>query len=415
MAVLSQLQQLAQGVADSETAEGKVEALTQAFELFSRETARLEGAYKALKKKFATVDIELERSNRALNDKVAELDIITTYLHSILNNMSQGILFVALTGDVTTFNQAAERMLETSGDCVLLSQYWDHFADDFFNFSMREALAMGQAPETAFVTLGLRELEVSTTFVLQGEESMQGLILLLRDITEIRRLQVIASRNDRMKELGEMAASVAHEIRNPLGGIKGFASLLCRDLEGRPELQQMAQYIVEGATTLDRLVTDVLNYSRPVQMQLEITDINHQLRMICDFVRADGNLGEGIVLDVITSSTPLKVPLDLQMFKSAILNLLVNGAQAMPGGGTITMAVQEGEGKVCVTVSDSGEGIPSENLEKIFSPFFTTKSEGNGFGLSEVHKIIQAHGGTIDVASKQGQGTIFTIKIPLKA
>ena len=244
---------------------------------------------------------------------------------------------------------------------------------------------------------------------------MRGLILLMRDITELRRLQTIASRDDRMKELGAMAASVAHEIRNPLGGIKGFASLLCRDLEEKPEMQQMAEYIVEGATTLDRLVTDVLNYSRPLQMHIEVVDIVDNIRGIIDFVRADQSLGENVSIDFVASKESLSVPIDQQMFKAAMLNLIVNGAQAMKEGGVLRLSCSEDKRYTTITVTDTGVGISAENLEKIFSPFFTTKTEGNGFGLSEVHKIIQAHGGDIDVTSEMGQGTTFTIKLPLKA
>jgi len=416
--VLSQLQAVAQEVSESKTPEERIAALTQAFDLFSQETIRLETAYQSLQQKFATVNVELQETNRALNDKVGELDMMTTYLNSIVGNMTQGLLFVDLSGDVTTFNRSAERMLGLSYDKVLLKKYWESFGDDFFGFSMQTALATGEVPASAYVTVegaNPRELEVSTTFVLHGDESMQGLILLMRDITELRRLQTIASRDDRMKELGAMAASVAHEIRNPLGGIKGFASLLCRDLEEKPEMQQMAQYIVDGATTLDRLVTDVLNYSRPLQMHIEVVDIVENIRGIIDFVRADQSLGDNISIDFVASKEGLCAPIDQQMFKAVLLNLIVNGAQAMKEGGVLKIACSEEKGCSIITVADTGVGITAENLEKIFSPFFTTKTEGNGFGLSEVHKIIQAHGGDIDVVSEVGEGTTFTIKLPLKA
>lgn len=180
-------------------------------------------------------------------------------------------------------------------------------------------------------------------------------------------------------------------------------------------MQQMAQYIVDGATTLDRLVTDVLNYSRPLQMHIEVVDIVENIRGIIDFVRADQSLGDNISIDFVASKEGLCAPIDQQMFKAVLLNLIVNGAQAMKEGGVLKIACSEEKGCSIITVADTGVGITAENLEKIFSPFFTTKTEGNGFGLSEVHKIIQAHGGDIDVVSEVGEGTTFTIKLPLKA
>lgn len=412
--VLSQLQEVAQGMSACRTPEEKIATLLEAFELFSKETSRLEGAYRSLQQQFRSVNVELEETNRALNAKVLELDVTTNYLQSILQNMSQGILFVGTTGTITTYNPAAERMLHHPVDSVLWLPYQDTFSDTFFGFSMKDALATSTVPATTYVTTESgRELAVAATASSHADASAQGLILLIRDITELRHLQTIASRSDRMKELGEMAASVAHEIRNPLGGIKGFASLLVRDLADREELKQMAEYIVEGTITLDRLVTDVLNYSRPVQMQLETTDVGEVLEGVCAFAEADRSLGDAVKLELSCTDT-VEVALDQHMFRSAILNLLVNGAQAMPDGGTITISLRKEARQAVVTVSDTGIGIAADNLEDVFSPFFTTKPEGNGFGLSEVHKVVQAHAGTIDVTSEVGTGTTFTIALPLK-
>ena len=132
--VLSQLQAVAQEVSESKTPEERIAALTQAFDLFSQETLRLEGAYQTLQQKFATVNVELQETNRALNEKVGELDMMTTYLNSIVGNMTQGLLFVDLSGDVTTFNKSAERMLGLSYEKVLLKKYWESFGDDFLGF-----------------------------------------------------------------------------------------------------------------------------------------------------------------------------------------------------------------------------------------------------------------------------------------
>ena len=272
------------------------------------------------------------------------------------------------------------------------------FTDELFGFSIKGALESYKAPEACYASIEgatPKELEVATAFVLQGNTSTRGLIVLLRDITELRRLQAVNRRNDRMKELGEMAA----------------ASLLVRDLEERADLQQMAQYIVDGTITLDRLVNDVLNYSRPLQLHFEHIDLSSQLIAATEIVKADTALAEKLTITLELPSDPIVIPLDIHLFRSALLNLISNGAQAMPDKGSMTFTASIEGNAVQLLIRDTGVGIPKENLEKVFSPFFTTKTKGNGLGLAEVHKIVLAHGGTIDVSSEEGQGTTFTIKL----
>ncbi len=418
-----------QTVAEQTSSSPSAKALSKAFELFTKETVRLEEAYAELKKQFNTVNLKLEISNQKLQQKVSELDFNSYYLNSILSNISQGILFIDLKGDITTYNDAAEMILEKESDTVLFQNFWLNFPDELFGFSIRQALSNKKAPLTTFTHFtskngSQRDLEIDTTFALnkslltqhssQRLESMQGIIILIRDITEIRRLQMAANRNDRLKELGEMAAMVAHEIRNPLGGIKGFASLLERDLQNQPELQKMASYIVEGTHSLNNLVTRVLNYSRPLQLEIELTDIVALGKELLQQTAADAALGHGIEMKIDALVSPLMISIDSQLIRSALLNLIVNAIQAMPLGGNLVLKVIPINDFVQIQVIDTGIGIPKENLEKLFSPFFTTKEEGNGFGLAEVYKVVQLHGGTIEVSSTLGKGTTFTVKLPLK-
>lgn len=413
-----------------ETSE-KHSTLNRAFELFSLEADRLEGAYNSLKEEFTAIHEELESTNKKLIRKVAELDITTYYLESILGNISQGLLFIDLNGDVTTYNDTAEKIFKTSKESVLFHNFWLNFSDDCFGFSMREALATKSSPHVVFTTLKNennsqdKDLEVNTTFVNEEGKSgkgyyrevavkkLQGIIILIRDITDIRKLQLVANRNDRLKELGEMAAMVAHEIRNPLGGIKGFASLLRRDLKDNPEQMQMASYIVEGTDILNRLVTNVLNYSRPLDVRMEAADIITILNELKRHLEADANINDQIKISLVHKRDKLLLKLDPQLIKTAFLNLLVNAQQAMDNKGEITLSVEEDSPYAIIKIADTGCGIPQENIEQIFSPFFTTKTEGNGFGLAEVHKVIQEHEGTIEVESTINVGTTFILKLPL--
>lgn len=411
------LQETTSAVKNASTAQEKASYLDQAFELFKQETEKLAAAYWNLQKKFEAVNVELQTSNEKLNKKVVELNFITNYMDSILNQMSQGLVFVDLTGTITTYNKAAEELIGVNSERVLLRSFWSIFPDELFGFSLRKALGSKATPNIIFATIKgrnneSREVEVNTNFIQQN--GAQGIIILFRDITELRQLQIIASRNDRLKELGEMAAMVAHEIRNPLGGIKGFASLLERDLKEHPEMAKMAGYIIEGTNTLNRLVNAILNYSRPVQLRLESTNLVALMNELVEHILADSSISPTIKIGVEASKQEITAPTDPAIIKGAILNLVVNSIQAMPDGGRISIVVDEALGHAIIQVVDTGVGISPENLNKLFSPFFTTRSEGNGFGLAEVHKVVQAHGGTIEAESIISQGTSFTLKLPLQ-
>jgi len=377
-----------------------IELLTNAFEQFTQKTTALKNAYSSLKKQFLAVNLQLEKKNRELN--------------SILTNISQGILFISLEGIITTYNASAETILDVSKDSALSRPFRENFPDDIFGFSIQKALSCGDVPPTFFSTLpSEKELEVTANVILSGDKHHNGIIVVIRDITKIRRLEAVANRNDRLKDLGEMAASMAHEIRNPLGGIEGFASLLCRDLHDNIPLHNMAKRIVTGSQALNRLVSNVLHYARPIQTNFAHTDLTHMITEVHSIFSADTLLSENINMIIDIPKTEVTAHLDREAIKSALLNLIINGAQAMPDGGKLKISLNTTSHNTIFTVNDTGTGIPEDMHEKIFSPFFTTKENGNGFGLSEVYKVIQAHNGTIEATSKPGD-TTFTIKIPIK-
>lgn len=416
-----------------DTDDEKFASLSRALELFSLETDRLEGAYNSLKEEFTSIYQELEATNKKLIRKVSELDVMTFYFESIVSNIGQGIVFIDLNGDVRTYNAAAEKIFETKKKAVLNCSFWQNFDDALFGFSLRETLASRFTPamtQTQFINKDgeKRELEINASFIQEEGKSdesyssevtlkkLEGVIVLIRDTTEILLLQSLANRNDRMKELGEMAAMLAHEIRNPLGGIKGFASLLKRDLKEMKmaKLEEMAGFIVSGTETLNQLVTNVLNYSRPISPQVKTTDLValvKELKMHYDGDPKHLSVKSELVLDCKCSK--LQALADPSLLKLAILNLLANSFDAMDHKGNVSLTLSKNKNFAIIEVIDNGCGIPAANLEKIFTPFFTTKPDGNGFGLSEVHKVIEAHNGHIEVNSEVGKGTTFRIEIPL--
>ena len=407
--ILQQLQQSAELALKSQSAQEGVQHLSRAFALFSEEATRLKTAYAKLQERFQTV-------NQELGAKVLELRRITHYLNNILKNISDAILFIDLEGMVTMINDAAQKLLKIKAEENLFKKYWTLFPDDYFGFSMREALKFGISQKLLYKSYpnDRKEVEISTTFVYEGPKLYHGMIVVLRDVSEKQKLQLIANRNDRMKELGEMAATVAHEIRNPLGGIRGYASLLYRDLEKEKHLQEMAGTIIEGTKSLEKIVTAILHYARPIQIQPQTLDLAVYLKQICKFIKVDPAFPENVELKTHIPYMPLLAPFDPEALKSALLNLLFNAFQAMPQGGVLTVSLLKMDASCQIAISDTGIGMEEELMKSLFSPFFTTKQKGNGLGLVETQKIIQAHFGAIDVRSQPKKGTAFTLTLPLK-
>lgn len=401
--ILQQLQESTSLALKSQTVQEGVQHLSRAFALFSEEASRLKKEYIRLQERFQTV-------NQELGVKVAELGRLTHYLNNILKNISDSILFVDLEGTVTIVNNAAQHLLKLKPESVLFKKFWEVFQDDTFGFSMREALKFGISHRLLY----RKEMEISTTFVYEGPKLYHGMILVLRDISEKQKLQLIANRQCRMKELGEIAATVAHEIRNPLGGIRGYASLLYRDLESNKHLQEMANLIIDGTKSLEKVVSAILHYSKPIQIQPQTLDLGACLKQIGKFIKIDPAFPSNVKLALHIPDAPLLAPIDFDALKSAMLNLIFNAFQAMPHGGALTIALLKMEATCQIVVTDTGIGIEEEQLKSLFSPFFTTKQKGNGLGLVETQKIVQAHFGAIDVRSQPGFGTTFTLTLPLK-
>jgi PAS domain S-box-containing protein len=416
--LLSQLKDVADKAMNSKNIDEGMKYLSTAFKLFSRETNNLKAEYAILKQRFENVNEELEKTNIVLRKKIKERNIVSNYLSSILKNISQGIIFIDSDGVIITINNAAQKILGIVQEKLLFKTFWSNFSDDFFGFSMRKSLNLGISHNLNYITLSSNEktqkqIEISTTFI-HDKYASQGMIVVLRDISEIKRLELVANRNDRMRELGEMAASVTHEIKNPLGGIRGYASLLYRDLENSKHLQEMAGHIIEGTKSLERLVNNVLHFSRPIKATLVPCNISLVIQEIINFIKVDPSFPKEILLECHIPKEKFLVSLDKELFKSAILNLIINATQAIENFGKITISLIKNNASCMIGISDTGKGIEQKNLENIFSPFFTTKKHGNGLGLSETFKIIQAHCGTIDVRSRVDLGTTFTIILPTK-
>jgi signal transduction histidine kinase len=264
------------------------------------------------------------------------------------------------------------------------------------------------------IQVGEREFPAAlkATAVMDMNREIIGAVLTFSDLTALKQMEEEVQQSRILSALGEMAATVAHEIRNPLGGIGGYAGLLARGLEQDDPKRRLVEKIIQGVSSLNKIVSNLLYYTRKTvlrSVRLDLVEyLDEQLGAVEIEVEKD-NLP--IVIERKFPDGPVEAEIDPEKFSQVMLNLCFNGVHAMEAGGTLTVELAKQDGSPCIRVRDTGCGIPTENLEQIFTPFFTTKEQGTGLGLAIVRKIVDLHGGSIGVRSTVGQGTEFSITL----
>lgn len=240
-----------------------------------------------------------------------------------------------------------------------------------------------------------------------------GRVVLMHDISQIKKLEEQVLRHDRLVSLGKMAAGVAHEVRNPLSSIKGFATLLGSRFTEESEEKEAAGLLIREVERLNRSITELLNYARPLPLSPETIMLKDFLQNSIKLIAGDAQ-ELGITIDCRCSDDTLTATVDRDRLKQVMLNLFLNSMQAMEDGGQLTVTVEPGQdaATTAISVTDTGGGIAEEIMGRVMDPYFTTKPEGTGLGLAMVHKIIDEHGGSVRIKSSKGQGTTVTVTLP---
>ncbi len=248
-----------------------------------------------------------------------------------------------------------------------------------------------------------------------AHDRLNGEVARLGD--ELKRKNAQLRRRDRLAALGEMAAGLAHEIRNPLGGMALYASMLEGELKTQPRAQSAATKISQAVRSLERLVSDILDFAQEDRLDRQVAPLGPIL------ARLDESLlpwmeQYGAVVEIEASASAFEADCDPRRLGQVLLNLMMNGLQAAGDGGTVGLNARSfaskdgGASGVRIEVWDSGPGIATEALDRIFNPFYTTKDTGTGLGLAIVHRIVEAHGGTITAANRAEGGAKFTLTLP---
>ena len=408
-----------------------IEALIKKMEAFNEVAEQLQRSYDELQVRIKKLDLELADKNKELEKNLVEKEEVKNYLNDILESLTNGVIVVDRLGRITTFNQTAGNLTGLKPQNCLGKTLKEVFPFDLFENlvsrlekNRRETVSQDQditTPDKKII-----HARVSASPVWDNHGGQIGTVLILQDRTDLRRLEEFAHRNQRLREMGEMAAGIAHEIRNPLGSIELFASLLKKDLEGDPEKAELVQHIRAGVQNMDRIISTLLLFAKSSQPSRQQCDINLLLAELLDGLD-DIRVPDNIMVVRDFGKEEMLANGDRELLRQVFPNLIRNAIQAMPDGGELRLQTEKAlipvsgseSGKdagarkfITVTVTDTGGGICADDLSKIFNPFFTTKDKGTGLGLAISHNIIKAHQGTIEAVSEEGKSTSFRVKIP---
>jgi two-component system sensor histidine kinase HydH len=334
----------------------------------------------------------------------------------VVSNLPVGLIVLDRDGTVAFLNRPAGSLLDQSpedqtglpADRVLPQPLLDLMRNRSHQETVLER-------EISYSLNGREEMPISLSMAsIMTEDSVYaGEVIILRDLRQVKDLENTVKRQEKLAAIGNLAAGVAHEIRNPLSSIKGFATHFKeRFSEGSPD-KQAASILIQEVDRLNRVVTELLEFSRPSDIEAKTVDLRELIDRSLAFVQEDA-AQKNIEVDVSWNTPSDRIEVDPDRLSQALLNLYLNAVQAMESGGSLQVAVSGDDGQVRIDVTDSGPGIAPEMINTVFDPYYTSKGSGTGLGLAIVHKIVEAHRGQIRVFSRPGRGTTFTLLLPKK-
>ena len=363
----------------------------------------------------------LRKTSQELRAKSMDYEDLRTMQDHILKSVRSGILTMDLEGQMTSCNPAAENITGYSyaelksrwhdifGDSIKgLFGHTDDLKDRPYRFDGQIAKKNGD----------MAILGISASLLRDDKNDIHGIILVFQDITKLVEMEEKIRRQEQLAMVGSLAAGIAHEIRNPLASLSGSIQVLQGELHLEGDEKHLMDIVVRETDRLNTIITEFLDYARPQTIQAERILVSSVLDETILLLKNSRDFREGITIRV-DADPNVVIRGDAQRMRQVFWNLLINSCQAMPDRGEITVSTLPlsyggGDAAWCeIIIQDTGCGISPEYLDKIFDPFFTTKTSGTGLGLAIVNRIIEDHGGVIDVESDTGRGTKFRIRLPV--
>lgn len=342
------------------------------------------------------------------------LDEMRTYTKNVQESMPNGLITVDQSLRTATYNTATLDILQVErteidgkpiGDILDVEDEVRAVLEDPAAVVEKELKTTNESKDKRFLAISVSPLKEPDS------EASRGAVIILRDMTMIRELENKVALNEKFAALGRLSAGVAHEIRNPLNSIRGFIQYFRKKLQLEEEDYRYTDLMLTEVDRLNRVISKLLAYSKPRQPRLAVRGLDEILDHCVRVVeREAAERGIEVRVENSDSGSPM-VLMDTDQMTQVFLNILINAVEASPSGAVINVAQETRDNLVRITITDQGPGVPRENLDKLFDPFFSTKKKGTGLGLAIVKSIIEGHGGEVEVESEVGQGTKFVVTL----
>jgi two-component system sensor histidine kinase HydH len=347
----------------------------------------------------------------------ASLSRVKALSDSLVEHMPVGIVAVDSDERIMVFNDTAETLFGRTAEAVIgkpSSEILPPACLDMLRGLAHERPIIEKEFDCPIGEGRMVPIEMIAAVLRDDEGGMIGRIVLFRDLSELQHLRKEVERSQRLAAVGSLAAGVAHEIRNPLSSLKGFATYFRQRYGGVPDDVKVADIMIQEVDRLNRVITELLEFSRPMELKRKAVDLAGLVRHTLGTIEGQAR-GEGVT---VQSNLPPGLPLayiDPDRMTQVFLNIFLNALAATDRGGVLTVDVaRQDDNTLRVSVADTGTGIRKEDIGRVFDPYFTTKPSGTGLGLAIVHRIVEAHGGEIRLESEPGKGSAFTIFLPIE-
>jgi two-component system sensor histidine kinase HydH len=344
------------------------------------------------------------------------LSRIKAFSDNVVDHMPVGLIALDSSGKVASYNEIAEAILGRSSTETIGKMAPEVLPPPIMGLSKaldQDKRIIEREMDCPLDDGSVRPLDLSVSLLEGEDKTFLGHVILFRDLTEVRELQREIETSRRLASLGRLAAGIAHEIRNPLSSIKGFATYFRERYRDIPEDQKTADVMIQEVDRLNRVIGQLLEFAHPMAIQKKHADLRglilHALKLVDKQVQE-----KAIQVETRLPPEVGTLPVDPDRLNQVFLNLFLNAVEAMDKGGTLSVTLSKDTQTpgARITVTDTGVGISSHDLEHIFDPYFTTRQSGTGLGLAIVHKIIESHHGEVKVESEVGKGTAVTVFLP---
>jgi len=347
----------------------------------------------------------------------ASLSRVKAFSDNLVENVPIGLIAIDNNQKIVSFNNVAEAVLGISIEKAIQKKAKEILPIELLNQLDNPDIRKGIVEEEidCLAQDGMSiPLQVSATLLHDEDQTFLGHVLLFKDLSEVQALRREIARNQRLASIGRLAAGVAHEIRNPLSSIKGFATYFKERYRENKDDQQTANIMIQEVERLNRVVGQLLEFAKPITISKRATSVDAVIKDSVRLIERQST-EKNIKIETAFSSVVKKIQVDRDRINQVLLNLYLNGIESMQDGGTLNVALSMNKERkwVIIKVTDNGTGIIKKDIAHIFDPYFTTKPSGTGLGLAIVHNIIDAHDGKMEVESSPGKGTTVTLFLPI--